>query len=295
MSGAVREGYKPFGRQNLALPRSPPPRVHPTGARVLAVLASSSVPLSVGEIQSRSGLARRTVFYWLSKLLKLGFVQRIGKPRSPGVVYTVTVDGLRALAAYRTGFERVQSALRSMVAGRRALLGAGGAATEQGVSVDQVGVAGGGGGFGVGFVVRGERFAFCALRGGRWVPLFVVSGLVAARGFRLPVAWWVVADGGPGFREVGFRFSYRRLRSFLRGLGVEMPRRVKRVVVYAKGKEVHVDAATRMRVDEVLTVGPYGAWKQFLLAFAGAALALLAAGVDRRFLMLLLSLLDPVP
>ena len=104
----------------------------------------------------------------------------------------------------------------------------------------------------------------------------------------------MVADGCNGFREVGFRASWRRLRRLLRLLGVEMPKRVKRVTVYAKGKEVHVDAATLMPLDEIVTVGPYGARQQYLLAFAGSALALLAAGFDKRFLQLLVTLLNPV-
>jgi len=81
----------------------------------------------------------------------------------------------------------------------------------------------------------------------------------------------------------------------LRLLGVELPRRVKRVVVYAKGKVGHVDAATRMPGEEILAVGPYGARSQYLLAFVGSCLALLAGGVDRRFLAFLVSVLEPVP
>ena len=104
----------------------------------------------------------------------------------------------------------------------------------------------------------------------------------------------MVADGGSGFREVGFRLPYRRLRRLFKLLGIELPKRVKRVVIYAKGKEVHVDAATKMPLDEIVAVGPYGARQQYLLAFTGAALALLAAGFDKRFLQLLVSMLNPV-
>lgn len=120
--------------------------------------------------------------------------------------------------------------------------------------------------------------------------LLRVGGLGQLR--RVP--WWVVADGARGgFREVGFRASYRRLRRLLGLLGVELPKRVKRVVVYAKGKELHVDAATRAPLDEVEVAGVYAARLQYLLAFAGSALALLAAGVDERFLQLLVALLEP--
>jgi hypothetical protein len=130
-------------------------------------------------------------------------------------------------------------------------------------------------------------------RGGRWVPV-VELGLVRVGGLRLGrVPWWVVADGGGGFREVGFRAPWRRVRRLLRLLGAEVPRRVKRVVVYAKGKELHVDAATRVPLDEIEAAGPYAARAQYLVAFAGSALALLAAGFDRRFLQLVVALLDP--
>ena len=141
-------------------------------------------------------------------------------------------------------------------------------------------------------MVAGERVALCVYRKGRWVPVVEV-GLVRA-GLRLGrVPWWVVADGGSGFREVGFRAPYRRLRRLLRLLGAEVPKRVKRVVVYAKGKELHVDAATKVPLDEIVAVGPYAARHQYLVAFAGSALALLAAGFDRRFLQLVVALLEP--
>jgi hypothetical protein len=48
-----------------------------------------------------------------------------------------------------------------------------------------------------------------------------------------------------------------------------------------------------MPLDEIVTVGPYGARQQYLLAFAGSALALLAAGFDKRFLQMLVSMLNP--
>jgi hypothetical protein len=142
-------------------------------------------------------------------------------------------------------------------------------------------------------VVAGERVALCVFRRGRWVPVAEL-GLVRVGGVRLGrIPWWVVADGGGGFREVGFRASWRGLRRLLRLLGVEMPRRVKRVTVYAKGKEVHVDAATKVPLDEIEAAGTYAARHQYLLAFAGSALALLAAGFDRRFLQLVVALLSP--
>jgi DNA-binding HxlR family transcriptional regulator len=251
---------------------------------VLEVLAASRLPLGASELLERTGLRRRTLFWWLSRLEAGGCVERVGRKRAPGAVYSITPEGLRLLASYRSNFERVQRQLRTAVSGAaRALLGGGASGG---------GAPGASGGAPPVSFAR-ERVALCVLRRGRWVPVAEL-GLVRVGGLRLGrVPWWVVADGGGGFREVGFRAPYRRLRRLFRLLGVELPKRVKRVVVYAKGKEVHVDAATSMPLDEIVAVGPYGARAQYLLAFAGSALALLAAGIDKRFLQLVVALLDP--
>jgi DNA-binding MarR family transcriptional regulator len=326
--------YKSSERLNFALPkrkREEGFRLTAYAAKILEVLASSNVPLGVSELLERTGLNRRTMFWWLARLVDKGYVQRIGRKRCPGTVYAITWEGLRLLAFYRSNFERVKKHLQTTVAGRsRLLLGDGGGSfrfgggdgdnvvsdAAVGVGVDAAGgvsssgvaavssVAGFGVGGGNGGVVW-ERAALCVYRRGRWVPV-VGLGLVNASGLVSQLAaggggggrvgrvpWWVVADGGRGFREVGFRASYRRLRRLFRLLGVELPKRVKRVTVYAKGKEVHVDAATLMPLDEIVTVGSYGARKQYLLAFAGAALALLAAGFDKRFLQLVVAMLEP--
>jgi DNA-binding MarR family transcriptional regulator len=320
--------YKSSERLNFALPkrkREEGFRLTAYAAKILEVLASSNVPLGVSELLERTGLNRRTMFWWLARLVDKGYVQRIGRKRCPGTVYAITWEGLRLLAFYRSNFERVKKHLQTTVAGRsRLLLGDGGDSfrfgggdgesmfvvsdAAVGVGVDAAGVAASstvssGVGGGNGGVVW-ERAALCVYRKGRWVPV-VGLGLVNASGLVSQLAggggggrvgrvpWWVVADGGRGFREVGFRASYRRLRRLFRLLGVELPKRVKRVTVYAKGKEVHVDAATLMPLDEIVTVGPYGARKQYLLAFAGAALALLAAGFDKRFLQLVVAMLEP--
>jgi len=273
----------------------------------LEVLAGSSVPLGVSELLERTGLKRRTLFWWLARLADRGYVQRIGRKRCIGTVYTITWEGLRLLASYRSSFERVQKRLRTAVSGAaRAVWGDGGgvlfseAAAGAGESGGVSGVSASGGVSGVsassagGVRVVRERAALCVYRKGRWVPV-VELGLVDVRGLgrAARVPWWVVADGGSGFREVGFRVSYRRLRRLFRLLGVELPKRVKRVVVYAKGKEVHVDAATKVPLDEVVSVGVYAAWRQYLLAFAGSALALMSAGFDRRFLQLVVAVLSP--
>ena len=259
-------------------------------------MAASRLPLSASELLERTGLRRRTLFWWLARLVEGGFVQRIGRKRCLGTVYAITWEGLRLLASYRSSFERVQRRLRTEVSGgARALLGDGGGGASAGARLS------GGSSGGVGGGVVRERAALCVYRKGRWVPvvelgLVNASGLLsllAAGGGRLRVPWWAVADGGGGFREVGFRAPWRRLRRLLRLLGAEVPRRVKRVVVYAKGKELHVDAATRVPLDEIAVAGPYAARHQYLVAFAGSALALLAAGFDRRFLQLVVALLEP--
>ena len=286
--------YKASGRRGVALPRGAGEglRLTPNGARVLEALASSRLPLGASELLARTGLRRRTLFWWLARLVDGGYVERIGRKRCPGTVYAITWEGYRLLASYRSSFERVQEHLRTAVSGAaRALWGGGG-----GVSSAASSSAGGGvsvsGGVSGGVVVAGERAALCVYRKGRWVPV-VELGLVRVGGLRLGrIPWWVVADGGGGFREVGFRASWRRLRRLFRLLGVEMPKRVKRVVVYAKGKEVHVDAATKVPLEEVAAAGAYAARHQYLLAFAGSALALMSAGVDRRFLQLVVALLS---
>jgi len=311
MAGGA-SSYKPSGRSNFALPAGAGGglRLTENGARVLEVLAASRLPLGASELLERTGLRRRTLFWWLARLVEGGFVQRIGRKRCPGAVYAITWEGLRLLASYRSNFERVQRQLRTAASGAaRALLegggggasggGAGGGASgvssvsaAAGAGVSSAGGASAASRAGGAAVVAGERVALCVHRKGRWVPVVEV-GLVRA-GLRLGrVPWWVVADGGSGFREVGFRAPYRRLRRLLRLLGAEVPKRVKRVVVYAKGKELHVDAATKVPLDEIVAVGPYAARHQYLVAFAGSALALLAAGFDRRFLQLVVALLEP--
>ena len=70
----------------------------PTNARtILHIIASSRHGISPAEIVQRTNIPRRTVFYWLRKLLQLGMIERRGKARSPDVVYTITKKGLKYL------------------------------------------------------------------------------------------------------------------------------------------------------------------------------------------------------
>jgi len=70
----------------------------PTNAKtILHIIASSRYGVSPGDIVRRTNIPRRTVFYWLRRLLQLGMIERRGKARSPDVVYTITRSGLRYL------------------------------------------------------------------------------------------------------------------------------------------------------------------------------------------------------
>ena len=164
-----------------------PAALTPAGLAVLQVLARLRHPLSPKEIAQRSGLPRRTVHYWLSKFLRLGYVERIGRARSPGVVYALTREGRRALTS--------------------------------------------------------ARFSCCTVPAGqaRAKPRSRSGGGSRVEPVALPLG--VVLDGSAGGRlEVGVRAPYPLVRGYLRGLGVRMPRRrVKSVVYYASGGRVHCD------------------------------------------------------
>jgi len=70
----------------------------PTNAKmILHIIASSRYGISPNEIVRRTNIPRRTVFYWLRKLLREGMIERKGKARSPDVVYTITKSGLKYL------------------------------------------------------------------------------------------------------------------------------------------------------------------------------------------------------
>lgn len=128
------------------------------------------------------------------------------------------------------------------------------------------------------------------------VPLVEVSSLLAVRGgVRLRLRGRVVWEGlVSGFREVGLRVDARAVRRWLRFLGVKAGRRLKRVVVYSRSGEVHVDVASRMRPDEVELLGLAPHARDLVYAFACLTLACLAAGVDPRFLAVLVSLMEVV-
>jgi len=63
---------------------------------ILHALARSRQPLTAGEIQKKTGLPRRTVHYYLAKLVDEGYVVRVGK--APLSYYELTNKGKRAVA-----------------------------------------------------------------------------------------------------------------------------------------------------------------------------------------------------
>ena len=138
----------------------------------------------------------------------------------------------------------------------------------------------------------------CVFKRGRWVPVRELPSLSFVKlpqQLLVPV-WWVL-DGSPaGFRELGVRLPARRVLRFLKSLGLleKGRKRVKRIVVYAKGKEVHVDVATCLSRDEVELLGPSAHWRDFVFAFLAIVLACLAAGVDKRVLASLLAAAEAV-
>jgi len=147
--------------------------------------------------------------------------------------------------------------------------------------------------------VGGEVWV-CERVGSRWRPLFRVEGVrvegLAGGGLRLSLPWRVVFEGNlGGFREVGLRLPAGAVRRWLSVAGVRVPRRVKRMVVYAKGGEVHVDVASRLTRDEAELLGLAPHWRELVFFFVSVAAACLAAGVDRRLLSALLSLLGVEP
>lgn len=63
------------------------------------------MPLSVRDLVGRSSLPRRTLYYYLRQLLALGLVERLGRPRSPSVVYVITSRGREYLERGRVSLE----------------------------------------------------------------------------------------------------------------------------------------------------------------------------------------------
>jgi len=63
--------------------------------KILYVLAISELPLSPKEIVSRTGIPRRSVFYYLKYLRRMKYVERIGNGNS--TVYTISELGLHYL------------------------------------------------------------------------------------------------------------------------------------------------------------------------------------------------------
>jgi len=176
---SIGQGYKGYQRLQFAQ-ASVAPHSRSSGlyrrVKILGILASSRLPLTAGEIVRRSGLPRRTVHYYLSRMLKEGLVERDGCP--PLSYYIITRAGMRVYNSCRWV---VQTGLAGVgVAG----VGVGGVGRGGGGSrgssrvVVRVGVVDnelrfrcGWGVFrrllrGFGFNVRGVRFRHMYTRGG---------------------------------------------------------------------------------------------------------------------------------
>jgi DNA-binding transcriptional ArsR family regulator len=261
--------------------------VHPTAARVLETLASSSLPLSVPEVCARSGVPRRTVYYWLRRLLERGLVARHGKPRSPGVCYSATPEGLRALWAHRSNLalsslERVQPLFRTDRKGRAVLTAS----------------RGGGGGVG------GRRVAVCVEgRRGFWVPVFFLGSVSKVPPFLVPVFPVVEGDlSGSGKVEVGFRIPWRPLRRLLGlvGAGFSARSRLKAATVYVREGVVHADfsfprGVARLVAPEVELLGPPVLARRALALYLVALVVASAAGWSPELLAALALSVRGVP
>jgi len=259
-----RHAYKSFSRldvaQSVALP-SPSAGghilpLHSTAIRILRALAPPSLmssklrsglapALSARELVARTGIKRRTVYYWLHRLLSLGCIERVGE--KPASVYVITPLGARVLAFNLPRLHTAQAsfALQTTMAGCSANL------CHNSLS---------------------KKFAKTI----RLLPLPPLA-----------LRWWVELDGAPnGFHELGLRLPARRFLRWLRSIGALEPRRrrVKRIVIYVKGKEVHVDVATSLTRDEVELLGPTAVWRELLFAHAAVSAACEAAGIDSRLL-----------
>jgi DNA-binding MarR family transcriptional regulator len=248
---------KRFAKEAVAHPSVTAPVVSGAGLAVLLTLSRFRHPLAPSEIVQHSGLARRTVFRWLSKLLRLGYVERIGKPRSPGVLYALTGEGRRALTSARSGTvftgqartkPRLQNLQNSNSSPERACK-----------------------------TCKTVKVSASALSG--HVKLSEEAGPA-----RLVLPLTVTLDGSArGRLELAMRASYAPVRGYLGSLGVNMPRkRVKSVVCYASNGKIHFDMPVSpdvlSAVDHLENAVLLSLSRVWLVVVAGVAV-LTAAGV----------------
>jgi len=126
------------------------PFAHPSALRVLLALAppslldarerSSLAPaVSPAELRVKTGMKRRTLQYWLRKLVSQGFAVRLGKRNSPAILYALTPAGAQLLVALSSNraliaLSTAQPLLRTAEAGRAFAAGGGGVGVWGGVS-----------------------------------------------------------------------------------------------------------------------------------------------------------------
>ena len=258
-----RHAYKSFSRLEFGHPVAaplPPSKgsIHPTAIRVLRAFT----PPSLSSPKLRSSLA--------IALSAHEIIERTGLPRS--TVYYHLAKLVRAGLLARAGKPRSPSSLYVL--------------TVQGVRV-----------LASSFSLSALESVQTTVQTTRAGPTFPREFAKTIRVVPLPplaLRWWVELDGKvPGFRELGFRLPARRLLRWLKGLALleRRRRRVKRILVYLKGKEVHVDVATSLAPDEIQLLGPSAHWRDYVFAFTAVSAACLAAGVDKRLLHSLLAAL----
>jgi len=279
-------------KEAVAHPVVTAPVVSGAGLTVLLTLSRFRHPLAPSEIIRHSGLPRRTVFRWLSKLLRLGYVERIGKPRSVGVVYALTSEGRHALTSARSGTLFTGQARTKL---RMQNLQNGGSASEHTCKT-----------------CKTENYTGGLLRGhvrlsgprARAEPERLVRRLreilrelqgiareLEGLGFVLRLPLVPTLDGSPhGRLEAALRGSYPPVRDHLRSLGVGMPqKRVKSIVFYASKGVVHCDMPVSPDVlsavdgvENVLLLEAHRGW----LAVAVGTAKLTALGYPRELIAL---------
>ena len=304
---AVDQANKFCSKEAIAHPSVAAASPSGAGLIVLQTLALFRHPLAPREIAQRAQLPLRTVYYWLSKFLKLGYVERIGKPRSPGVLYALTREGRRALTRSRalmlqsyTGQARTKPRMQNLQNGSMQNQQNSGSCSnacspaKPAKPVENVKPSG---------ASLSGRVRLSGLRA-RAEPERLVRRLreilrelrgiareLEGLGFVLRLPLVPTLDGSPhGRLEAALRGSYPPVRDYLRSLGVGMPqKRVKSIVFYASKGVVHCDMPISPDVlsavdgvENVLLLEAHRGW----LAVAVGTAKLTALGYPRELVAL---------
>ncbi|MEM1606055.1 MAG: winged helix-turn-helix domain-containing protein [Fervidicoccaceae archaeon] len=244
------EGYKRFGGGVFAQASAPPRLGNRRGnvkrLAVLHVLASSTLPLSAREVALRAGMPLRTAQYYLKQLVEAGLVERRGARTV--CVYAITPSGAVYLKR-RRGLLRLRK-------------------NSGGARCSRVGAVRGDG------VIDGVM-AYCD--GGSRSRLLVGGGVRVACG----VVWQPM---GGWWGELGLRVRWAPFRRVLEAVGVRLPRRrLRRVMFYVKNGVVHFDGVVAASQEEAEL---YGLWllKERVVALVLLCFSILKwMGFERRF------------